>query len=341
MKTSYGSEKIRTLFFSVVELRRTFSDKRWSTGFDPTKDGFGRFEFGVPPGKQGDYAYLLHILRSLKPTGRGACILPHGVLFRGNAEAEIRRNLVQRGYIQGIIGLPANLFYGTGIPACIVVLDKGEAGTREGIFMVDASGGFMKDGNKNRLRDRDIHRIVDVFEKGLEVPKYSRFVGLGEIEKNEFNLNIPRYIDSQQEEDIQDIEGHLRGGIPDRDLQSLGKYWQIYPGLQGALFQPLRSGYSQLSMPSARVKEAIFSHEEFEGFTGSLFGVFADWTGEWGDRLRGLTVGFKPKELVWALGESLLDRYKGMPLVDAYGVYQHLLDIGCRQCDRISGGNHR
>ena len=185
-----------------------FSDKRWSTGLNPLKDPFDRFEsFGVPPAKQGDYAYLLHIVRSLRSTGKGACILPHGVLFRGNAEAEIRRALVRRGYIKGIIGLPANLFYGTGIPACIVVLDKENAHASKGIFMMDASQGFMKDGPKNRLRDQDIHKIVDVYTRRLEVPRFSRMVAADEIEKNDFDLNLPRYIDSQTPEDLQDIEG--------------------------------------------------------------------------------------------------------------------------------------
>ena len=152
--------------FDYVVANPPFSDKRWSTGLDPLNDHFERFKsFGTPPAKQGDYAYLLHIVRSLKSTGKGACVLPHGVLFRGNAEADIRRNLVRKGYIKGIIGLPANLFYGTGIPACIVVIDKEDAQSRKGIFMIDASGGFMKDGPKNRLRSMDIHKIVDVFNK--------------------------------------------------------------------------------------------------------------------------------------------------------------------------------
>ena len=163
--------------FDYVVANPPFSDKRWSTGIDPLNDPYERFKpFGTPPGKQGDYAYLLHIVRSLKSTGKGACILPHGVLFRGNAEADIRRNLVRKGYIKGIIGLPANLFYGTGIPACIVVIDKEDAHARKGIFMIDASAGFMKDGPKNRLRAQDIHKIVDVFNRRLEVPKYSRMV---------------------------------------------------------------------------------------------------------------------------------------------------------------------
>jgi len=179
--------------FDYVIANPPFSDKRWSTGLDPLNDRHGRFQhFGTPPARQGDYAYLLHIVRSLRSTGKGACILPHGVLFRGNAEADIRRALIRKGYITGIIGLPANLFYGTGIPACIVVIDKEDAHTRKGIFMIDASAGFLKDGNKNRLRAMDIHKIVDVFNRRLELPKYSRMVGFDEIEKNEFNLNLPR-----------------------------------------------------------------------------------------------------------------------------------------------------
>src|SRR5213080_4210194 len=168
--------------FDYVVANPPFSDKRWSTGLDSANDPYERFKpFGVPPAKQGDYTYLLHIVRALKSTGKGACILPHGVLFRGNAEADIRRALVRKGYLKGIIGLPANLFYGTGIPACIVVVDKEGAQARKGIFMIDASRGFMRDGPKNRLREQDIHKIVDVFRKQLDVPKYSRMVSLEEI----------------------------------------------------------------------------------------------------------------------------------------------------------------
>src|SRR6266480_3729284 len=143
--------------FDFVVANPPFSNKAWSNGFDPTNDLYQRFEDGVPPQKNGDYAFLLHIIRSLKSTGKGAIILPHGVLFRGNAEADIRTNIIRKGYIKGIIGLPPNLFYGTGIPACIIVLDKENAASRSGIFMIDASKGFVKDGNKNRLRHQDIH----------------------------------------------------------------------------------------------------------------------------------------------------------------------------------------
>jgi type I restriction enzyme M protein len=226
-KDSHGIKQ-----FDFVVANPPFSDKRWSTGLDPLNDPYDRFKaFGIPPGKQGDYAYLLHIIRSLKSTGSGACILPHGVLFRGNAEADIRRALVRKGYIKGIIGLPANLFYGTGIPACIVVVDKKDAQARKGIFMIDTSQGFMKDGPKNRLRSQDIHKIVDAFTRALDLPGYSRTVPYSEIEKNDYNLNLPRYIDSQMAEDRQDIEGHLRGGIPQSDIDALGAYWNVWAAL--------------------------------------------------------------------------------------------------------------
>ncbi len=205
-----ANSRLKTFDFAVANP--PFSFKSWSNGVDAVNDIYGRFrDYGIPPAKNGDYAFLLHIIRSLKSKGKGAVILPHGVLFRGNAEAEIRKNIIRRGYIKGIIGLPANLFYGTGIPACILVLDKENAENRKGIFMIDASKGFEKDGNKNRLREQDIHKIVDVFNKQLEIEKYSRIVPVTEIEANEFNLNIPRYIDSQEAEDIQNIEAHLAG----------------------------------------------------------------------------------------------------------------------------------
>ena len=313
--------------FDYVVANPPFSDKRWSNGLDPLHDPFYRFQtFGIPPAKQGDYAYLLHIVRSLKSTGQGACILPHGVLFRGNAEADIRRALVRKGYIQGLIGLPTNLFYGTGIPACIVVLDKANARTRDGIFMIDASAGFMKDGPKNRLRDRDIHKIVDAFAVQRDVPRYARWVGLAEIEKNDFNLNLPRYIDSQTPEDLQDISGHLQGGIPDRDIDALAAYWSAFPDLRAALFQPLRSGYARLAVPSAQLKTTIYEHPEFAGFIERMNGHFAAWRAKTAATLKALSIGCHPKEVIGRLSEDLLAHYEGQPLIEPYDLYQHLLD---------------
>jgi type I restriction enzyme M protein len=313
--------------FDYVVANPPFSDKRWSTGLDPLHDPYERFKpFGVPPAKQGDYAYLLHIVRSLKSTGKGACILPHGVLFRGNAEADIRRALVRKGYIKGIIGLPANLFYGTGIPACIIVIDKEEAQNRKGIFMIDASAGFMKDGPKNRLRAQDIHKIVDIFTRQAEIPKYSRRVSFEEIEKNEFNLNLPRYIDSQQAEDLQDIEGHLHGGIPCADIDALERYWEVCPQLRQALFTEIRPGYLELAVDKAAIKSTIYEHPEFAAFTAGMNAHFTAWRETTSAMLRQLQPGCHPKEIIEGLSENLLAHYADKPLINQYDIYQHLMD---------------
>jgi type I restriction enzyme M protein len=313
--------------FDYVVANPPFSDKRWSTGLDPLNDPFERFaSFGTPPAKQGDYAYLLHIVRSLKSTGKGACILPHGVLFRGNAEAEIRRNLVRKGYIAGIIGLPANLFYGTGIPACIVFVDKHDAHARKGIFMINASSGFMKDGPKNRLRSRDVHQIVDVFTRRLDIPKYSRMVPFAEIEKNDYNLNLPRYIDSQQGEDRQDIEGHLKGGIPLADVDALQRYWEICPDLRKALFKRNRAGYVDLAVDKAAIKPAIYEHPQFAAFIDGMNTHFDRWRKKSSASLKALKAGCHPKDAIAELSENLLAHYIGQPLINGYDVYQHLMD---------------
>ena len=313
--------------FDYVVANPPFSDKRWSTGLDPMNDPFGRFEsFGTPPARQGDYAYLLHIVRSLKSTGKGACILPHGVLFRGNVEANIRRNLVRKGYIKGIIGLPANLFYGTGIPACIVVIDKEDAQSRKGIFMVDANRGFIKDGPKNRLRSMDIHKIVDVFNKRLDVPKFARIVSVSEIEQNEFNLNLPRYIDSQTSEDRQDIAGHLQGGIPASDVDSLQRYWAVFPKLRHSLFKENRPGYFDLSVDKSTIKTAVHEHHEFVSFIADMNAHFTVWRDTNAAILKELKAGCHPREIIAQLSEDLLAHYADKPLNDAYDVYQHLMD---------------
>ena len=315
--------------FDYVVANPPFSDKRWSTGIDPTNDPFDRFKnIGVPPVKQGDFAYLLHIIRSLKSTGKGACILPHGILFRGNAEGIIRKNLILRGYIKAIIGLPANLFYGTSIPACIVVVDKTDAGSRRGIFMIDASKGFLKDGNKNRLRAQDIHKIVDTFTRQAEVTGYSRMVSVTAISdpKNDFNLNFSRYIDTTEPEDLQDINAHLRGGIPDRDLDSLSQFWQVIPAIRATLFEKASSGYSQLRVPSEAIKAAIFDHPEFTAFTSTATQLFAKWKKANIPRLRSFAQNGHPKALIGTIAEALLTTFEHAPLLNAYDVYQHLMD---------------
>ena len=313
--------------FDYVVANPPFSDKRWTTGLDPENDLHDRFKaYGVPPPRQGDYAYLLHIVRSLKSTGKGACIMPHGVLFRGNAEAGIRRKLVTKGYIRAIIGLPTNLFYGTGIPACIVLIDKEDAHARKGIFMIDASQGFIKEGPKNRLRAQDIHRIVDTFRKADDISGYARMVHLEEIENNEFNLNLPRYINSQKEEDGQDIEGHLRGGIPATDIEAMQCYWDVYPTLQQALFDECRPLYHDLKIDKSELRSTIFEHPEFVAFQKEMRNLFDQWRFRSVDYLKSLEGGCNPKQVISDLSEDLLDHYSNKPLVNKYKIYQHLMD---------------
>ena len=320
-------EQLRT--YDYVVANPPFSDKTWTTGLTPSTDPFQRFAWGEPPVKQGDYAYLLHIIRSMKGAGKAACILPHGVLFRGNAEAKIRQQLVRSGYLKGIVGLPANLFYGTGIPACIVVLDKEDAAGRKSVLMIDASKGFRKDGPKNRLRDQDIHRIVYVFTKQADVPRYARLVPLDEIAhpKNDFNLNLPRYIDSTEPEDHQDIDGHLRGGIPECDLDALGAYWKVLPNVRSALFNSAgRPGYVRVKSPLAEVKPAILGHAEFGTFQLDATQNFADWRKATTPLLTNFDKDGRPKALIETIAEDLLAAFRQSPLLDAYDIYQHLMD---------------
>ncbi len=312
--------------FNYVVANPPFSYKAWRSGFNPEEDPHDRFEgFGIPPKKNGDFAFLLHIIKSLKSTGKGAVILPHGVLFRGNVEADIRRNLIQRGYIKGVIGLPANLFYGTGIPACIIVLDKEDAAKLPGIFMIDASKGFVKDGNKNRLREQDIRKIVDVWDEQFEIPKYSRFVANDEIKKNEYNLNIPRYIDTQEPEDIQDIEAHLKSGIPNVDIEALDEYWRVCPTLKSTLFKASRKGYSALSMAPEDVRKTIFSHPEFNDFRDKILKIFSLWRKTITSNLKDIDTDDHPKAIIQKISDGILDAFLDAHLLDKYDIYQCLM----------------
>jgi type I restriction enzyme M protein len=317
-----NGSQLRTFDFAVANP--PFSVKSWSNGLE---NDYGRFEFGRPPAKNGDYAFLLHILKSLKSTGKAAVILPHGVLFRGNAEATIRKELLKRGYIKGIIGLPPNLFYGTGIPACILVLDKENAQARTGVFMIDASKGFMKDGPKNRLRSQDIHKIVDVFNRQLELDRYSRMVPLAEIAdpKNDYNLNIPRYIDSSKPEDIQDLRAHLHGGIPERDIDALSAYWEAFPSLRSTLFKPNRPGYLDLAIDVADVQQTILDSTEFKDFAQRAQDLVTDWFGVHRSELENINADTRPNELIASLADDLLALFKPVPLLDEYDVYEQLM----------------
>lgn len=311
--------------FDFAVANPPFSLKNWTDGL---KD-YGRFDgYGDrPPEKNGDFAWLLHILKSLKSSGKAAVILPHGVLFRGNAEATIRKAIIDKGYIKGIIGLPANLFYGTSIPACIIIIDKSDAAERKGIFMIDASHDFVKDGNKNRLRERDIYKIVTTFNQQIkDDPKYARFVPNHEIKKkNAYNLNIPRYIDSSTSEDLQDIDGHLHGGIPAVDIESMGKYWALFPNLKEKLFSVMRAGYYQLNIPKADIRNTVYNDAEFAAYGGRIDDAFDTWRRRVDGGLRSIGKDTDPKAYIGELSSQLIDCFAGMELVDKYDVYEVLL----------------
>jgi type I restriction enzyme M protein len=311
--------------FDFVVANPPFSAKAWAAGLtEDTK--FGRFTDGEPPAKNGDFAFLLHILASMKATGSGAVILPHGVLFRGNAEARLREKILKRGYIKGIIGLPANLFYGTGIPASIIVLDKSQAQENRPVFMIDASKGFIKDGNKNRLRERDIHKITDAFTKAQEIPGYSRLVPFAEITRNDFNLNIPRYIDGSDPEDLQDITAHLHGGVPERDIDALSEFWDVMPTLRATIFGPNpRAGYADPLVAPDRVRSTIRNHPDFAAFRSQITDILNGWIARNTPLLTGINQGDHPKALIDIIAEDMLTRFATAPLVDKYEAYQRLM----------------
>lgn len=319
--------------FDYIVANPPFSTKSWLKSAK-SEDEYQRWgegiKIGVPPEKNGDYAFLLHIVRSLKQTGCAACILPHGVLFRGNAEAQIRKYLVfDKKYIKGIIGLPANLFYGTGIPACIIVIDKSEAAVRKGVFMIDAKNGYIKDGSKNRLREQDIRRIVDVWNAQRDVPHYARFVSMEEIERNDFNLNIPRYVSAPDTEILQDIDAHLYGGLPKHDVEQLAMYWDVCPTLRNELFSThsTRNGYYQLKCEKDEIRKTIANNKDFCEQSEYFKNSFKTWSEKHYTQLYNLTPGFAPKTLIEQLGNSLLEVFSAdKSLVDAYNVYDCIMN---------------
>ncbi len=319
--------------FDYIVANPPFSTKSWLKSAK-AEDEYHRWgegiKIGVPPEKNGDYAFLLHIVRSLKQTGCAACILPHGVLFRGNAEAQIRKYLVaEKRYIKGIIGLPANLFFGTGIPACIIIIEKSEAAGRKGVFMIDAKSGYIKDGAKNRLREQDIRRIVDVWQSQRDVPHFARFVPMEEIERNEYNLNIPRYVSAPDTEILQDIDAHLYGGLPKHDIDQLATYWDVCPSLRSDLFSehPTREGYYSLNCEQDAIRDTVSANADFQKQSEVFKRSFADWCDKHRNELTSLVQGFAPKTLIEQLGNSLLEIFGAdKSLVDAYDVYDCLMN---------------
>ncbi|MEO9826340.1 MAG: N-6 DNA methylase, partial [Paracoccaceae bacterium] len=276
--------------------------------------------------KNGDYAYLLHVVASMKSIGKGCIVMPHGVLFRGNTEAAIRKKLIERQYIKGIIGLPANLFFGTGIPACLIVLDKESAANRTGIYMVDASKGFTRDGPKNRLRDQDVHKIVDCFTRQLHVPGYAEMVPFKRVEAEGYNLNIPRYIDGSSAEDLHDIQAHLKGGIPAADIDALQPFWEVLPSTRSRLFgEGPRPGTVSPLVEPTEMKAVVRDGDDFAAYAQAVHIAFEGWRETHHPALAAFGKGHSPSTLIDALSEDLLARFIAVPLIDAYDVYQHLM----------------
>lgn len=311
--------------FDYIVANPPFSLKNWSDGVKE----FGRFTgYGDrPPEKNGDYAWLLHILKTLKSTGKAAVILPHGVLFRGNAEGTIRQTIVDKGWIKGIISLPPNLFYGTGIPACILIIDKEGAENRAGIFMIDAGKGYRKDGSKNRLREQDIYRIVTTFNEQItDDPKYARFVPNKEIkEKNGYNLNISRYIDSSDPEDVQNIYAHIHGGIPATDIDALSRFWTAFPTLKDELLGVFSEGYYKLNVEEDIIRQTIYSNAEFAAYGEMVDEAFAKWKAYADTKLKTLNGTVFAKELIVELAQEILKEFESITLINKYDAYQVLL----------------
>lgn len=328
-KDSFG--QLRT--FDFIVMNPPFSDKSWSDGLKASDDPYHRFEgFGVPPDKNGDFAWFLHVIKSLDSKGKAGIVMPHGVLFRGNAEETIRKEILKRRYIKGIISLPANLFYGTGIPACLVFIDKEDAETREGIFFIDASNGYKKDGNKNRLREQDIEKIVRVYTAQEKIKGYSRLVPYSEItdeNTNNGNMNVPRYIQKIDDSLPQNIAAHLRGGIPKHDIDTLDRLWSVSGELKDAIFtcvDPAHDIY-QLALASDAI-EAVFEQDAKLQAEKRKEGteVFEVWREEVRDRLLGISDATDPKLFIRELGDKLLSTYEDSLFLDNYDIYDCLMN---------------
>lgn len=315
--------------FDFIVMNPPFSDKSWSDGVFVDNDTYQRFkDFGIPPEKNGDYAWLLHVIKSLNTNGKAGIVMPHGVLFRGNAEETIRIKLLRTKYIKGIVSLPPNLFYGTGIPACLMFIDKENAASRESIFFIDASDGFRKDGNKNRLREQDVERIVRVYNAQEEIEGYSRLVPYSEIlELNAGNMNVPRYIQKPDDTLPQNIAAHLHGGIPEYDINSLGKIWRISPSLKDKIFSLTDSGIYRLAVGADEI-DKIFEDDETlraEKFREGTE-IFADWGNKARDMLLNIDADTNPKILIRELGDMILNHYAEASIIDKYSVFDCLMN---------------
>lgn len=278
--------------------------------------------FGIAPKGKADYAFLLHDLFHIKSDGIMTIVLPHGVLFRGGEEGEIRKNLIEQNHIDAIIGLPANIFFGTGIPTIIMVLKQKRTNTD--VLIVDASKGFAKVGKNNKLRASDIKKIVDIVTERKNVERFSRVVSRDEIRNNEYNLNIPRYVDSAEEAESWDIFASMFGGLPLNEIDRLGEYWSAFPSLKESLFEETSSGYCRLI--SSDLKKTVKEHKDIQFFARSFKTAFHGFDKYLYNELIGKVDTLNISKTEAILAADIFERMENIPLVDKYEAYQLLDD---------------
>lgn len=319
-------ENGRLKTFDYCVANPPFSVKKWNTDMEETYDRFTGF--GMPPEGCADYAFLLHMLKSMDPDhGRAAIILPHGVLFRGGQEEQIRTKLITKGYIEGIIGLPANLFYGTGIPACIIVLDKKNASNRKNIFIIDASKNYIKDGNKNKLREEDIKKIVDTYNNKIIESKYSDNVSIEKIASEQYNLNIPRYVDASLDEMKPDLKAHLLGGIPKSNIDFYNNFWTVAPELKNFLFSnDTKEGYYILNIEKDDVLTKINESFEIKSYIKDVKEKIYIWENKVKSILLNLNNEMRVKEIIENISNELLEIFNKDILINKYDAYEYLMN---------------
>ena len=310
--------------YNPLYVDAVVSNPPYSQNWNPAdKEADPRYAgYGLAPKGKADYAFLLHDLYHIKPDGIMTIVLPHGVLFRGGEEGEIRKNLIEKNKIDAIIGLPANIFYGTGIPTIIMVLKQKRANTD--VLIIDASKGFVKEGKNNKLRASDIKRIVDVVTRRESVDKYSKVVSRDEIRANDYNLNIPRYVDSSEAAESWDIFASMFGGLPISEIDELKEYWRAFPALRSALFENTSSEYCKLIVDD--IKKAIKEHADVKNFESEFQTAFGDFDKYLYDELIAKMESLSISKTEEILSENIFARMTDIPLVDKYEAYQLLDD---------------
>lgn len=317
----YFDEANKETTYTPLYVDAVVSNPPYSQPWTPKNDV--RYErFGLAPKGKADYAFLLHDLYHIKPSGIMAIVLPHGVLFRGGEEGEIRKNLIEYNHIDAIIGLPANIFFGTGIPTIIMILKQKRSNTD--VLIVDASKGFAKEGKNNKLRASDIKRIADTVINRLEIPEYSKLVSREEIRQNDYNLNIPRYVDSSEAAESWDIYASMFGGIPKAELAALDGYWKAFPDLKQALFEASDTPYTQLTTDN--IKEAIRNHADVTTFENNFAAAFAGFPAYLRHELieQADQVAIAKEENI--ISDKIFTQLSSIPLVDRYAAFQLLDD---------------